>query len=52
VGSRRVGHGMSHCCCRLTLRARRFAGPIAYPVRSAKLWAPPRATCPHLGVAR
>ena len=52
VGSRRIGHGMSHCCCGLALRARRFAGPIAYPVWSAKLWVPPRATCPHLGVAR
>src|SRR5439155_9452931 len=51
VGSRRIGHGMSHCCCGLALRARRFAGPIAYPVWSAKLWVPPRATCPHLGVA-
>src|SRR6266481_5041225 len=51
VGSRRVGHGMSHCCCGLILRAWRFAGPIAYPVWSAKLWVPPRATCPHLGVA-
>jgi hypothetical protein len=52
VGSRRIGHGMSHCCCRLILRAWRFAGPIAYPVWSAKLWALPRAICPHLGVAR
>src|SRR5262249_53412416 len=24
----------------------------AYPVRSAKLWVLPGATCPHLGVAR
>src|SRR5262245_55800050 len=52
VGSRRIGHGMSRCCCGLVLRARTVAGAIAYPVRSAKLWVPPRPTCPHLAVAR
>src|SRR5262249_22126072 len=50
VGSRRIGHGMSRCWAHPPRPE--LVGAIAYPVRSAKLWVPPRPTCPHLAVAR